>query len=112
MQRSVLHEDVVRTIIGMGVEYECEDISTGYAIDISIPELKIAVEGGRPCPLLQGQLLQALGAATAFKRRHLEAMGWAPFSVTPHDFDSSASHAVRLQDLRDLIRDRRSKAVV
>ena len=106
MQRSVLHEDVVSNILGMGVEHECEDISTGYPVDISIPALKIAVEVDGPVHFSRDGSRRPLGS-TVFKRRHLAAMGWAPFSVTLHDSDTPARYAARLQDLRDLIRERR-----
>jgi G:T-mismatch repair DNA endonuclease (very short patch repair protein) len=105
MQRSKDHEDVVRAVIGMGVAHEVEDISTGLAIDISIPELKIAVEVDGQSHFSRDASGRPLGR-TAFKRRHLAAMGWTLFPFTPCDLHSAASYAARLQQLRALICER------
>jgi hypothetical protein len=53
----------------------------GYAIDITLPALRIAVEADGPSHASRLPGGGALGA-TAMKRRHLQLLGWHVISVT------------------------------
>ena len=105
MQASVCHNEVMRKLIGMGVAHTYEDISTGLLLDVAILELQIAIEIDGPYHFARNTF-RPLGA-TALKRRHLAAMGWAVFSVTTDDWENAANQKVRLQELRELILERR-----
>ena len=105
MQRSRCHDDVLRKLIGMGIACSCEDVSTGLELDIAIPYLRIAIEIDGPTHFARN-VPRPLGA-TALKQRHLEAMGWALLSVRNEVWDNPASQKVQLQELRELMLERR-----
>lgn len=53
----------------------------GYSVDISLPQLRVAVEADGPTHMPRNAPSRSLGA-TALKRRHLSRMGWQVVSVT------------------------------
>ena len=89
----------------MGIACNCEDITTGLELDIAIPDLRIAIEIDGPTHFARN-VLRPLGA-TVLKQRHLEAMGWALLSVRNEVWDNPASQKVQLQELRELMLERR-----
>ena len=59
-----------------------EDTSAGgYAIDISLPALRIAIEADGPTHLARNDVTRMLGG-TMMKHRHLRSMGWSVVSIT------------------------------
>ncbi len=54
---------------------------TGYAVDVSIPGTKSALEADGPPHLARTDVTRMLGP-TAMKKRHLEAMGWSVINIT------------------------------
>ena len=106
VQRSRHHDEFTRKLIGMGVAYICEDISTGLQLDIAIPDLQIAIEIDGPHHFARNAL-RPLGA-TALKRRHLEAIGWSVFSVTHDVWETAATQESCFHKLRDLMLERRA----
>ena len=86
----------------MGVEHIYEDVSTGYAVDIAIPELRIAVEIDGPSHFARNAK-RRLGPSV-MKHRQLDDMGWHVFPLTAEDWESAESSAEALQKLRDFIR--------
>lgn len=105
MQVSKLQKEVCEALIGMGVSYVSEDTSSGYAVDIAVPQLRIAVEIDGPYHFARTDTERPLGP-TALKRRQLEKMGWHVLSITLDDWQAPTLGKVMLQDLRALIQDR------
>jgi hypothetical protein len=106
VQVSAQHADVSKALVGMGAKHIIEDTSSGYAVDLALPEEGIAVEIDGPSHFSRtdGRLL----GATALKRRHLQLMGWHVFSITHEDWQSALRAEARLQELRELIHQHRS----
>ena len=53
----------------------------GYAVDVSLPGAKVALEADGPTHIARTDPKRMLGA-TAMKRRHLGKMGWSVINVT------------------------------
>ncbi|BDA46063.1 RAP domain-containing protein, chloroplastic [Coccomyxa sp. Obi] len=103
---SAQHADMCRALRSMGMEYVIEDVSSGYAVDIAIPSLRIAVEIDGPSHFARNAD-RRLGPS-AMKHRHLSKRGWKVFSVTAQDWASARSSITALANLRDLIAEQRS----
>ena len=88
------------------MDFVVEDVSSGYAIDIAIPSLRIAVEIDGPVHFMRNAD-RVLGP-TAMKRCHLSKLGWRVFSVTTQDWASAESSSKALSNLRELIAEQRS----
>ncbi|EIE24382.1 hypothetical protein COCSUDRAFT_83686 [Coccomyxa subellipsoidea C-169] len=99
---SAQHAETCRALKGMGLEHIYEDVSTGYAVDIAIPELRIAVEIDGPTHFARNAK-RRLGPSI-MKHRQLDDMGWHVFPLTAEDWESAESSAAALQKLRDFIR--------
>ncbi|GAX80619.1 hypothetical protein CEUSTIGMA_g8054.t1 [Chlamydomonas eustigma] len=67
-----------------------EDNSSGYAVDLSLPGAKIAIEADGPTHVSRTNLRHMLGG-TAMKRRHLQKMGWHVINITFKEWDDLAS---------------------
>lgn len=66
-----------------------EDTSAGgYAVDISLPALKLAIEADGPTHLARNDISKMLGGTT-MKHRHLRAMGWRVVSITFAQWDAN-----------------------
>lgn len=92
----------------------------GYAVDIAIPSLRIAIEADGPSHIARNKrhAAPAAGAApappgagagagatvqlgaTLMKARHLRAMGWRVVNVTFEEWDALGSAAAREAFLR------------
>jgi len=81
-----------------------EDNSCGYAVDVSLPGARIAIEADGPTHVARTDEGHMLGA-TAMKRRHLQAMGWSVINVTFTTWDALGGEQQREAFLRDAISD-------
>lgn len=89
---------------------------TGYAVDITIPSLMVAVEADGPShfsrtlshPAAPGGRLLQLGA-TAMKARHLSALGWAVVNVPYSDWDRQTDEQQRVAYLKARIAEARKR---
>lgn len=88
------------------MDFVVEDVSSGYAIDIAIPSLRIAVEIDGPSHFARNAD-RRLGPSV-MKHRHLSKRGWRVFSVTAQDWSTAESSSAALQNLRELIAEQRS----
>lgn len=84
----------------------CVSCCAGYAVDITIPSMRVAVEADGPShfsrtPGPSGRLLQ-LGA-TAMKRRHLQQLGWTVVNVPYSDWDKQVDEQQRVGYLKQRI---------
>jgi very-short-patch-repair endonuclease len=61
--------------VGLGRFHVREDHSSGYAVDLSLPEHRIAIEVDGPSHMARNHYERLLGH-TSLKRRHLEGLGW------------------------------------
>lgn len=100
-QRSYYAKDVVDTVIGLGLQYEEEDISSGYAVDVSLPKLKVAIEADGPSHRSRntGQLL----GQTVMKQRHVHYAGWKLLTVAHDDWDELRGRQQKLDFLQTRI---------
>ncbi len=98
-QGSYYARDIVTTVIGLGLHYVEEDASTGYAVDVSLPQLKSAIEADGPSHRSRNTG-QPLGP-TLMKQRHLQAAGWQLITVAHDDWDSLRGRSEKLQYLQD-----------
>ena len=98
-QGSYYARDIVTTVIGLGLHYVEEDASTGCAVDVSLPQLKIAVEADGPSHRSRNTR-QPLGP-TLMKQRHLQAAGWQLITVAHDDWDKLQGPSQKLQYLED-----------
>jgi very-short-patch-repair endonuclease len=78
----------------------------GYAVDITIPSMRVAIEADGPSHFSRtagpsGSLLQ-LGA-TAMKHRHLQRLGWTVVNVPYSDWDKQVDEQQRVGYLKQRI---------
>ncbi|KAL0018156.1 hypothetical protein WJX77_006603 [Trebouxia sp. C0004] len=102
-QGSYYARDIVTTAIGLGLQYVEEDASTGYAVDVSLPHLKIAIEADGPSHRSRNTG-QPLGP-TLMKQRHLQAAGWQLITVAHDDWDKLQGQSEKLQYLQEKLGD-------
>ena len=95
---STYAKDIKSVIVGLGKRCVVEDTTTGYAVDVSLPALKIAIEADGPTHRCRNSK-QALGA-TVMKQRHLKAAGWQLITVAHDDWDLLSGREQKLQFLR------------
>jgi very-short-patch-repair endonuclease len=81
-------------------------VHAGYAVDISIPSMRVAVEADGPSHFSRTAhpslgLLQ-LGA-TAMKRRHLQQLGWVVVNVPYSEWDRQTDEQQRVAYLQQRI---------
>lgn len=100
-QRSYYAKDIVDTVIGLGLQYTEEDTSSGYAVDVSLPKLKIAIEADGPSHRSRntGQLL----GQTVMKQRHVHHAGWKLVTVAHDDWDELRGRQQKLHFLQTRI---------
>ena len=100
-QRSYYAKDIVDTLIGLGLQYKEEDVSSGYAVDVSLPKLKIAIEADGPSHRSRntGQLL----GQTVMKQRHVHHAGWKLLTVAHDDWDELRGRKQKLHFLQTRI---------
>lgn len=78
----------------------------GYAVDITIPSMRVAVEADGPSHFSR-TAHPALGllqlGATAMKRRHLQQLGWVVVNVPYSDWDKQTDEQQRVGYLKQRI---------
>ncbi|GFH06926.1 RAP domain-containing protein [Haematococcus lacustris] len=94
---------VANTFMRLGLMHMIEDCSSGYAVDIGLPQLRVAVEVDGPShfclthtPHNAASRLTLTGP-TAMKRRHLQKLGWATVSIRWKEWDQLTSPAAQEQ---------------
>eukprot|EP00798_Chlamydomonas_sp_ICE-L_P001617 gene1617-33007_t len=97
-------KQIASCLADMGIMHLLEDNTCGYAIDIAIPALRIAIEADGPTHLARNDSSHVLGA-TNMKRRLLELMGWQVINVTFEEWDELPSAVRRTAFLRECIED-------
>ena len=93
-QDSSYVRDISNSALGLGLKLLHEDTSSGYAVDIAIPALKVAIEADGPTHRSRntGQLL----GATVVKQRHVRAAGWHLVNLAHDDWDQLCSRQQKL----------------
>lgn len=71
---------IANSLTAMRIMHLLEDNSTGYAIDVSVPAMQLAIEADGPTHL--SRTTGAPLGATLMKKRHLERLGWRVVNVT------------------------------
>jgi very-short-patch-repair endonuclease len=95
---------MANTLAAMGILHTTEDSSSGYAVDIGIPQLRVVLEADGPSHMSRvGGGRRALGA-TLMKKRHLELMGWRVVNVTFQQWNRLTSEQEREAFLRMRLR--------
>lgn len=102
-QGSYYARDILTTVIGLGLHHIEEDASAGYAVDVSLPHLKIAIEADGPSHRSRNTR-QPLGP-TIMKQRHLQAAGWQLITIAHDDWDSLQGRSAKLQYLQEKVGD-------
>ena len=100
-QRSYYAKDIVDTVIGLGLQYKEEDTSAGYAIDVGLPKLRIAIEADGPSHRSRNTG-QVLGPAV-MKKRHVQGAGWQVLTVPHDEWDILRGRQQKLQFLQSHI---------
>ena len=106
-QSSMQHREMCRALIGMGVDHAVEHTVSGYAVDIVLPDLGIAIEVDGPTHFACTDQERLLGS-TAMKHRHLRALGFVLFLVSSADFELAEKWQGRIDKLRALIHERQA----
>lgn len=93
--------DITSVVIGLGQKHIEEDTSSGYAVDVSLPTLRIAIEADGPTHRCRNSK-QPLGS-TVMKQRHLKSAGWQLITVPHDDWDALRTRQQKLQYLHTRI---------
>ena len=93
--------NITSVLTGLGKKSVAEDASTGYAVDVSLPSLKIAIEADGPTHRCRNSK-QPLGA-TVMKQRHLNAAGWQLITIAHDDWDDLRDRRQKLRFLQSQI---------
>ncbi|KAL3145323.1 hypothetical protein ABBQ38_001583 [Trebouxia sp. C0009 RCD-2024] len=104
-QRSYYAKDIVDTVIGLGIQYKEEDTASGYAVDVGLPRLKIAIEADGPSH--RSRNTRQLLGSTVMKQRHVRHAGWQLLTVAHDDWDELRGRQQKLAFLQtriDLLR--------
>lgn len=102
-QGSYYARELVDAVIGLGLQYIEEDAASGYAVDVSLPQLRVAIEADGPSHRARNTG-QPLGS-TAMKQRHVHAAGWQLITVPHDDWDKLQARSQKLRYLQDRIDD-------
>ena len=84
----------------------CPAHTTGYSVDVSIPSLRVAIEADGPSHMSRntvGKRGRVQLGATAMKRRHLQALGWAVANISYEDWDALPGEEERTAFLKQQI---------
>ncbi|GLI62462.1 hypothetical protein VaNZ11_005093, partial [Volvox africanus] len=100
--QSGYQRQMANTLTGLRMMHLLEDNSAGYSIDITLPQLRIALEADGPTHASRTPSGAVLGA-TAMKRRHLQRMGWHVINVTYKEWDRLTSESARRAFLQERI---------
>lgn len=90
----------------------CPSRPSGYAVDVSIPSLRVAIEADGPSHMSRNKVVNRgrvqLGA-TAMKRRHLQGLGWGVVNVSYEDWDALPGEQERTDFLKQQIKTARAE---
>lgn len=100
-QRSYYAKDIVDTVIGLGLQYVEEDTASGYAVDVSLPTLKVAIEADGPSH--RSRNTSHLLGSTVMKQRHVHHAGWQLLTVPHDDWDELRGRQQKLAFLQTRI---------
>ena len=102
MQASKTQSGVMKAVSTTGWRCESEAVVGVYAVDIAMPELKIAVEVDGPSHFTRTKPKRRLGPS-AMKMRHLASAGWTVFPILSDDWDDRHASQEKLNQLRDIV---------
>ncbi|GLC56073.1 hypothetical protein PLESTB_001061500 [Pleodorina starrii] len=102
--QSGYQRQMANTLTGLRLMHLLEDNSAGYSVDITLPQLRIALEADGPTHTSRTPGGAVLGA-TAMKRRHLQRLGWHVLNVTYQEWDKLTSESARRAFLQERIND-------
>ena len=102
MQVSGTQSGVMKAVSTTGWRCESEAVVDVYAVDIAMPELKIAVDVDGPSHFTRTKPKRRLGPS-AMKMRHLAFAGWTVFSMLSDDWDDRRASQEKLDQLRDIV---------
>ena len=77
--------DIANTALGLGFAIVHEDTSSGYAVDIGIPALRVAIEADGPTH--RSRNTRQLLGGTVIKQRHVRAAGWQLLNIGHDKWD-------------------------
>ena len=77
--------DITDIAHGLGLSIALEDASSGYAVDIALPALRVAIEADGPSH--RSRNTQQVLGPTAMKKRHVCAAGWHVLTIADHEWD-------------------------
>ena len=100
-QRSYYAKDIVDTVIGLGIQHKEENTSSGYAVDVGLPRLKVAIEADGPSH--RSRNTRQLLGATVMKQRHVRNAGWQFLTVAHDDWDELRGRQQKLAFLQTRI---------
>ena len=90
--KSRYQEYLVSGLIRLGVvDFVEEDVSSGYQVDVALPELRLALEADGPTH--RSRTTGSLLGSTVLKHRALEAQGWRVVSLSSDVMDTSEGTA-------------------
>lgn len=81
-ENNVCPVQIAATLSSLGLFHLREDVTSGYAVDLSIPRDRVAIEADGPSHMARNDGSRVLGH-TAMKRRHLAKLGWKVRSDLP-----------------------------
>ncbi|MEW5298227.1 MAG: hypothetical protein WDW36_001374 [Sanguina aurantia] len=102
---SSYQRQMANSLTAMKMMHMLEDTSSGYAIDITLPSLRIAIEADGPTHLSRNAPHRVLGG-TLLKARHLRALGWKLLNITftvGGEWDALSSETARVAFLQQKI---------
>uniref|UniRef100_A0A383WBY4 RAP domain-containing protein n=1 Tax=Tetradesmus obliquus TaxID=3088 RepID=A0A383WBY4_TETOB len=103
---STYQRGIASSLTKMRLMHVLEDNTTGYAVDISLPGLRLAIEADGPSHMARnrtGKGGRVMLGATAMKRRHLQGLGWAVLNVAYSDWDALTGEAQRAAFLKQQV---------
>ena len=102
MQVSKTQSGVKKAVSSTGWRCESEAVVDVYAVDIAIPELKIAVEVDGPSHFTRTKPKRRLGPSK-MKMRHLASAGWTVFPISSDEWDDRHASQEKLDQLREIV---------
>mmetsp|Transcript_6329 Transcript_6329/g.18180 ORF Transcript_6329/g.18180 Transcript_6329/m.18180 type:complete len:525 (-) Transcript_6329:251-1825(-) len=85
-RESLYEGQIAATLSSLGLFHLREDVTSGYAVDLSIPRDRVAIEADGPSHMARNDGSRVLGH-TAMKRRHLAKLGWKVVQIPYFEWD-------------------------
>ncbi|KAL8228352.1 hypothetical protein R6Q57_015936 [Mikania cordata] len=99
---SSFQKEVIRLLVGTGLDWTREYVVDGYTLDAALVHLKVALEIDGPSHFSRN-LGNPLGH-TVLKRRYLEAAGWKLVSVPHQKWEELIGSHEQLDYLREILK--------